>query len=88
MQSVKQGRWAVVGSNESTEGYGRESRGRPTALCVAFGKDRRRHAAREARGVSDSDSEKAGRWESAAFMTYVRAGGEGSNHASNALARE
>ena len=88
MQSAKQGKWAVVSRSEATFAL-RDMARRVGANPVDFAL----HSGRiggatqlAKQGASVIQIQRAGRWKSSAFMTYVRAGGEGASYVSNALA--
>ena len=88
-QSLKQGRWAVVSRSEATvalRDMARRVGANPEDFALHSG--RIGGATQLAKqGASVIQIQRAGRWKSGAFMTYVRAGGEGANNVSNALAR-
>ncbi|CAB1118551.1 unnamed protein product [Ectocarpus sp. CCAP 1310/34] len=87
MQSVKQGRWAVVSRSEATAALrdmARRVGENPTHFALHSG--RIGGATQLAKqGASGVQIQRVGRWKSGAIMTYVRAGGEGANDVSRAL---
>ena len=88
MQSVKQGKWAVVSRSEATvalRDMARRVGANPADFALHSG--RIGGATQLAKqGASVIQIQRAGRWKSGAFMKYVRAGDDGASYVSNALA--
>lgn len=87
MQTIDQGEWTVVSRSEATRVL--------RTMVERSGGDPQQYALHSGRiggatqlakqGASAIQIQRAGRWKSSAFMAYVKAGGEGSNHVSQAL---